>query len=152
MRSMFNVVFYIKYLCQTLMVQVASTLRGASVLKRRKSRNRMESASNNNNNNTSNNNSDGQSTTQLPTRSESADGDVVFYTEEPRSGKWNIHYLICTTTIHHTGSALSPASPLQFGSLGGRVSMWWDKKTLRACDVWVSLYLSLRVTDARITI
>lgn len=69
--------FYIKHLGQTLMVQVAK--RGASVLKRRKSRNRMESTSNNNNSNI-----DGQS--QAPPRSES-DGDVVFYTEEPRSGK-----------------------------------------------------------------
>ena len=76
--------FYIKHLGQTLMVQVAK--RGASVLKRRKSRNRMDSSSTNNNNN--NTGPDGQATAaQAPTRSESADGDVVFYTEEPRAGE-----------------------------------------------------------------
>ncbi len=67
---------------QTLMVQVAK--RGASVLKRRKSRNRMEASPSllaSNNANTSSN--DG------PPRSES-DGDVVFYTEEPRSGEMSI--------------------------------------------------------------
>lgn len=83
--------FYMKHLGQTLMVQVAK--RGASVLKRRKSRNRMESTSNtsNNNNNSSSggaNNNEGQSGSQPPARSESTDGDVVFYTEEPRSGKY----------------------------------------------------------------
>lgn len=62
------------------MVQVAKR---ASVLKRRKSRNRMETspsllASNN----------AGASNNDGPPRSES-DGDVVFYTEEPRSGKIN---------------------------------------------------------------
>ncbi|XP_037032790.1 potassium voltage-gated channel subfamily KQT member 1-like isoform X1 [Bradysia coprophila] len=66
---------------KTLMVQVAK--RGASVLKRRKSRNRMEtSPSLLASNNASTSNNDG------PPRSES-DGDVVFYTEEPRSGTPN---------------------------------------------------------------
>lgn len=87
------------------MVQVAK--RGASVLKRRKSRNRMDSSStNNNNNNNSGNqttsNNDGQSTSQMPTRSES-DGDVVFYTEEPRAGefKWQpeVHNIDSVITI-----------------------------------------------------
>lgn len=82
---------FLKTLGQTLMVQVAK--RGASVLKRRKSRNRMEppsttvaataaataaavaSASND--------------TNGPPPRSES-DGDVVFYVEEPRAGKYLI--------------------------------------------------------------
>lgn len=72
---------------QTLMVQVAK--RGASVLKRRKSRNRMDSSSANNNNNNSSANNDGQAAAgQVPPRSESADGDVVFYTEEPRAGEY----------------------------------------------------------------
>lgn len=70
---------------QTLMVQVAK--RGASVLKRRKSRNRMEtSPSLLASNNASTSNNDG------PPRSES-DGDVVFYTEEPRSGKRILLYI-----------------------------------------------------------
>lgn len=68
-----------KTLGQTLMVQVAK--RGASVLKRRKSRNRMETSPSLLASNTAtSSNNDG------PPRSES-DGDVVFYTEEPRSGK-----------------------------------------------------------------
>lgn len=57
------------------MVQVAK--RGASVLKRRKSRNRMESTTGT------------PSTPQqeaLPIRSES-EGDVVFYTEEPKASE-----------------------------------------------------------------
>lgn len=62
---------------QTLMVQVAK--RGASVLKRRKSRNRMEPP----NRETPNTPQD----SAPPPRSES-DGDVVFYTEEPRSGNY----------------------------------------------------------------
>lgn len=56
------------------MVQVAK--RGASVLKRRKSRNRMETAT-------------GTPSTpqqEIPIRSES-EGDVVFYTEEPKASK-----------------------------------------------------------------
>lgn len=87
-RSVFNVVFHMKHLGQTLMVQVAK--RGASVLKRRKSRNRMDSSSANTNNNNSGSggNNDGQPAAgQIPPRSESTDGDVVFYTEEPRAGK-----------------------------------------------------------------
>lgn len=84
--------FYIqkKHLGQTLMVQVAK--RGASVLKRRKSRNRMDSSSaSNNNNNNNSSHPDGQATTtgQIPPRSESTDGDVVFYAEEPRSGEYS---------------------------------------------------------------
>lgn len=85
------------------MVQVAK--RGASVLKRRKSRNRMDSSSTNNNNNNSGNqtasNNDGQSTSHMPTRSES-DGDVVFYTEEPRAGefKWQ------QPEVHNIDSAI----------------------------------------------
>lgn len=59
------------------MVQVAK--RGASVLKRRKSRNRMEPP----NRETPNTPQD----SAPPPRSES-DGDVVFYTEEPRSGNY----------------------------------------------------------------
>lgn len=78
-RSMLNVVVVLLTLGQSLMVQVAK--RGASVLKRRKSRNRMEAPSN-----------DGQPSgigggQQPPPRSES-DGDVVFYVEEPRAGKF----------------------------------------------------------------
>lgn len=73
-----------KTLGQTLMVQVAKR---ASVLKRRKSRNRMEtSPSLLASNNASSTNNDG------PPRSES-DGDVVFYTEEPRSGKLKSYFL-----------------------------------------------------------
>lgn len=63
--------------------------RGASVLKRRKSRNRMERPS-------TQSATTGESTQQTPntpntvesniTKSES-DGDVVFYMEEPRAGK-----------------------------------------------------------------
>lgn len=82
---------FLKTLGQTLMVQVAK--RGASVLKRRKSRNRMEPPSStvaatavataaavtSASNDTSNG--------QPPPRSES-DGDVVFYVEEPRASEY----------------------------------------------------------------
>lgn len=78
-RSMFNVVVLFETLWdQTLMVQVAK--RGASVLKRRKSRNRMEPPNRDTPNTP-------QDSTAPPPRSES-DGDVVFYTEEPRSGDY----------------------------------------------------------------
>lgn len=72
---------FLKTLGQTLMVQVAK--RGASVLKRRKSRNRMEPPSSTSGAAaaSSSTNNDGP-----PPRSES-DGDVVFYVEEPRAGK-----------------------------------------------------------------
>lgn len=70
---MFNVEL-LKHSGQILMVQVAK--RGASVLKRRKSRNRMEAS-------TGTPNTPQQ---EIPTRSES-EGDVVFYTEEPKAGK-----------------------------------------------------------------
>lgn len=59
------------------MVQVAK--RGASVLKRRKSRNRMETATGTP--------STPQQEPQVPARSES-EGDVVFYTEEPKACKF----------------------------------------------------------------
>lgn len=110
LRSMFNVIVLLKTLGQTLMVQVAK--RGASVLKRRKSRNRMEppssiaaanaaasTAAGNASTSTalvslqqSSQNSEGQATGSghpPPPRSES-DGDVVFYVEEPRAGKLSI--------------------------------------------------------------
>lgn len=74
------------------MVQVAK--RGASVLKRRKSRNRMDTAGASGSSATggqssssqmmANNGNDGP-----PPRSES-DGDVVFYAEEPRSGEYEL--------------------------------------------------------------
>lgn len=83
------------------MVQVAK--RGASVLKRRKSRNRMETPSSIAAANAaaggtstcgtlatipqSSNDSHASGSGQPPARSES-DGDVVFYAEEPRSGKY----------------------------------------------------------------
>ena len=68
------------------MVQVAK--RGASVLKRRKSRNRMEHPASSSGAAAAGaqayptNSNDGP-----PPRSES-DGDVVFYSEEPRAGKF----------------------------------------------------------------
>lgn len=70
------------------MVQVAK--RGASVLKRRKSRNRMEPPSSAGAAAAASGSSgfDGP-----PPRSES-DGDVVFYVEEPRSGEFLFHILI----------------------------------------------------------
>lgn len=84
---------------QTLMVQVAK--RGASVLKRRKSRNRMEAPGSSRTGGVDGSAaSSSQMATQLsgdggmqtpahmahgPPRSES-DGDVVFYSEEPRAG------------------------------------------------------------------
>lgn len=71
------------------MVQVAK--RGASVLKRRKSRNRMEAP-----------NRDTPNTPQdsvPPPRSES-DGDVVFYTEEPRSGNY-LFFLYLSESIYY---------------------------------------------------
>lgn len=73
---------FLKTLGQTLMVQVAK--RGASVLKRRKSRNRMEAPAS-----AVAAASAATSTTEAngPPRSES-DGDVVFYMEEPRAGEY----------------------------------------------------------------
>lgn len=77
------------------MVQVAK--RGASVLKRRKSRNRMETAGASGSAATGgpstssqlgNNSNDGP-----PPRSES-DGDVVFYAEEPRASEYTLPYII----------------------------------------------------------
>lgn len=68
------------------MVQVAK--RGASVLKRRKSRNRMEPPSSTAAAAAScSSGYDGP-----PPRSES-DGDVVFYVEEPRSGEFIFIYM-----------------------------------------------------------
>lgn len=86
---MFDVVVLLKQLgSQNLMVQVGGFVakRGASVLKRRKSRNRMERAST-----TTAENS--QQTPNTPNTVESqiskseSDGDVVFYMEEPRAGE-----------------------------------------------------------------
>lgn len=64
------------------MVQVAR--RSASVLKRRKSRNRMENAADRNQDSSVNNPSPVDSNV---TKSEVDGGDVVFYMEEPQSGK-----------------------------------------------------------------
>ncbi|GAB0092070.1 Voltage-gated potassium channel [Sergentomyia squamirostris] len=70
---------------KTLMVQVAK--RGASVLKRRKSRNRMEQPSAATCNTPTTQTSVGE---QQPTpRSESTDGDGAFYNDEPRIGTPN---------------------------------------------------------------
>ena len=76
---------------QTLMVQVAK--RGASVLKRRKSRNRMEPPSAMSSANTSGGTATAStsSTVLVNPNSDAAcgesDGDVVFYVEEPRAGE-----------------------------------------------------------------
>lgn len=86
---MLNVVVVLLTLGQSLMVQVAK--RGASVLKRRKSRNRMEAPSGTATSSGAGSalaTNDGQATGhQPPPRSES-DGDVVFYVEEPRAGEF----------------------------------------------------------------
>lgn len=76
--------YFLKTLGQTLMVQVAK--RGASVLKRRKSRNRMEPPSSTRDGTSAAAAAADGGAAQQPTRSES-DGDVVFYMDEPRSGK-----------------------------------------------------------------
>lgn len=90
------------------MVQVAK--RGASVLKRRKSRNRMDGgpsgsgAAASSSQMASNSGDGGQGP---PPRSES-DGDVVFYSEEPRSGAcsrpgldrvWLFFFLVCRSSF-----------------------------------------------------
>lgn len=89
---MFDVVVLLKQLgSQNLMVQVGGFVakRGASVLKRRKSRNRMERASTTTADNTQ---QQQQQTPNTPNTVESqiskseSDGDVVFYMEEPRAG------------------------------------------------------------------
>lgn len=77
--------YFLKTLGQTLMVQVAK--RGASVLKRRKSRNRMEPPSaRDTSTSVAAGAADAGTGAQQTPRSES-DGDVVFYMDEPRSGK-----------------------------------------------------------------
>lgn len=86
---MFDVVVLLKQLgSQNLMVQVGGFVakRGASVLKRRKSRNRMERPSTTTADNTQQTpNTPNTIETQI-SKSES-DGDVVFYMEEPRAGE-----------------------------------------------------------------
>lgn len=88
---MFDVVVLLKQLgSQNLMVQVGGFVakRGASVLKRRKSRNRMERPSTTTADNTQQTpNTPNTIETQI-SKSES-DGDVVFYMEEPRAGESN---------------------------------------------------------------
>lgn len=79
--SMFNVVCIVETLrAQTLMVQVAR--RSASVLKRRKSRNRMEHTDR-----SQDVINDSIAADSNITKSEVDGGDVVFYMEEPQSGK-----------------------------------------------------------------
>lgn len=92
--SVFNVVCIIRSCkkkhigrAQTLMVQVAR--RSASVLKRRKSRNRMEVPAAERNNNT--NNSEGPSsnvneTSNIPEAAQKdGDNEVIYYMEEPHA-------------------------------------------------------------------
>lgn len=79
---------------QTLMVQVAK--RGASVLKRKKSKNKMDQAAlnsanfsvNSTNLGTISNNPNEIAQTIQATRSES--DDVIFYTEEQRTGRYDL--------------------------------------------------------------
>lgn len=106
------------HLGQTLMVQVAK--RGASVLKRRKSRNRMEAPSANattasgggtspvtasagGGTNTGlqhqHSTNDASGSGLVPLRSES-DGDVVFYVEDPRAGKFTRNRIIQFLSFH----------------------------------------------------
>lgn len=83
------------------MVQVAK--RGASVLKRRKSKNKMDQPVLNAAHNVSSNSTNIGAITSNPAEStqtnlsqavRSASDDVVFYTEEPRAGKIKTPYLI----------------------------------------------------------
>lgn len=86
---MLNVVVVLLTLGQSLMVQVAK--RGASVLKRRKSRNRMEAPSATATSSGAGSilgANDGQATGQQPPPRSESDGDVVFYVEEPRAGEF----------------------------------------------------------------
>lgn len=103
-RSMFNVwcCCSLKHLgSQNLMVQVGGFVakRGASVLKRRKSRNRMERNSQMTSRGEQQQQQDAGPTPNTPLTAESqiskseSDGDVVFYMEEPRSGEWSIRFL-----------------------------------------------------------
>ncbi len=69
---------------QTLMVQVAR--RSASVLKRRKSRNRMEAPDRNQEGTNNNTSVDTPNTPAADSKND--DGDVVFYMEEPHAGNY----------------------------------------------------------------
>lgn len=114
--------YFLKTLGQTLMVQVAK--RGASVLKRRKSRNRMEPPSSTRDGSTSAAAAaaaDGGAA-QQPTRSES-DGDVVFYMDEPRSGKLiSIFYYFIL--IERISNKLSLYTFIK-QNVKGWVGWWW---------------------------
>lgn len=109
---MFDVVV-LKYLgSQNLMVQVGGFVakRGASVLKRRKSRNRMERSQTSTGASGAAAGQQEQQTPNTPNTVESqlskseSDGDVVFYTEEPRAGKAITIMIVITLTLFATPS------------------------------------------------